>query len=125
MKMFMINLYKEAFPQLEGYISNYNLTTPKNIGRSSGVPPYAPQPQISHRSENQNSSKSTGRFHHTKNRDSEANTNTEVVIDKDQQENDELNYMRVSSQETLSFRNNEKHECSKINEGYSLTNFFS
>lgn len=125
MKLFMINLYKEAFPQLEGYISKYTLATPQNNSRASGIPPYAPQSQISNRSDNQNSSKSTGRFHHTKNRDSESNTVADVIIEKDQNENDESNYMRVSSQETLSFRNNDKHECSKINEGYSLTNFFS
>ena len=123
--MFMINLYKEAFPQLEGYISNFNLTSPPNQLRNSGVPPNYPQPQISNRSENQNSSKSTGRFHHTKNKNSEWNTNNEVVIEKDSWENEEPNCIRVSSQETLSFRNNERQEWSKINETNSLTNFFS
>lgn len=122
MKQFLINLYKEAFPQLEGYISSYKIMSASRRSLYEGIPCQYTHDSNTHRSDTQHSNKSTGRFRY-KNEYQDSAVNNEVVIDQDRAEYEHKEMLQVSSQETLSFRSKDKQNFSKNTDNQYATNF--
>lgn len=127
MKTFMINLYKEAYPQLDTYISNYNpmVGSRQGLYESISRPPHQ-EKYGNPLSDRQNSTKSTGRFRgRTDGVDYNPHNEDMLIQEVNRDPYEGMNQVHFNSQDTLSFRDGNNPPSGYHSKNQSSSNFFS